>query len=106
VGDDREKFPAEFEAFARGWDVSDPQFAAFKQFAADKKAKLTVAQMDGEEPYIRRRLKAEVASNLYGLVARYRIDSEGDGQLQKALDLFPQARKILAVSTDGVKKKI
>lgn len=106
VGDDREKFPAEFEAFARGWDVSDPQFAAFKQFAADKKAKLTAAQIDGEEPYIRRRLKAEVASNLYGLVARYRIDSEGDGQLQKALDLFPQARKILAVSTDGVKKKI
>ena len=41
---------------------------------------------------IRRRIKAEVASNLFGLVARYRIDAEGDGQLQKALDLFPQAR--------------
>jgi hypothetical protein len=47
-----------------------------------------------------------VASNLYGLVARYRIDAEGDGQLQKALDLFPQARKMLALSADGAKKKI
>ncbi len=106
VGDDRDKFPADFESFAKGWEVSDPQFAAFKQFAADKKVKLDAAQIDAEERYVRRRLKAEVASNLYGLVARYRIDAEGDGQLQKALDLFPQARRILAASADGAKKKI
>jgi carboxyl-terminal processing protease len=106
VGDDRDKFPRDFESFATGWEVSDPQFAGFKAFAVEKKVKLTPAQLDAEERYIRRRLKAEVASNLYGLVARYRIDAEGDGQLQKALDLFPQARKLLAASSDGGRKKI
>ena len=63
-------------------------------------------QFAKEDPYIRRRLKAEVASNLYGLVARYRVDSEGDGQLQKALDLMPQARKLLAANPADAKKKI
>jgi carboxyl-terminal processing protease len=106
VGEDRAKFPKEFDEFARGWDVSPVQLAEFKKFALDKKVKLTGVQIDSEERYIRRRLKAEVASNLYGLVARYRIDAEGDGQLQKALDLFPQARKLLATSTDGGKRKI
>ena len=62
--------------------------------------------MTKEDPYIRRRLKAEVASNLYGLVARYRVDSEGDGQLQKALDMMPQARKLLAANPNESKKKI
>ena len=71
----------------------------------DKKVKLTAAQLDQEQDYIRRRIKAEVASNLFGLVARYRIDAEGDGQLQKALDLFPQARKMLAAEVPGGQKK-
>ena len=106
VGEDREKFPKDFDTFAKGWNVSDPDFTGFKKFAADKKVKLTAAQIDSEDAYVRRRLKAEVASNLYGLVARYRIDAEGDGQLQKALDLFPQARKLLAASGEGVRRKI
>jgi hypothetical protein len=39
-------------------------------------------------------------------VARYRIDCEGDGQLQKALDLVPQARRLLAGSPIETRKKI
>ena len=97
---------AEFEQFATAWQVSPAQLVLFKQLAAEKKVNLTPAQIDAETPYVSRRIKAEVASNLYGLVARYRIDAEGDGQLQKALDLFPQARKLLASSPDGAKKKI
>jgi carboxyl-terminal processing protease len=106
VGQDRTRFPKEFDEFARAWSVTPAQLGEFKQFAATKKVKLTGAQIDAEQRYVSRRIKAEVASNLYGLVARYRIDAEGDGQLQKALDLFPQARRLLASSPDGAKKKI
>ena len=106
VGNDRSRFPKEFDEFAATWQITPAQFGEFKQFAASKNVKLTAAQIDAEERYVRRRVKAEVASNLYGLVARYRIDAEGDGQLQKALDLFPQARRLLASGTDASKKKI
>lgn len=106
VGKDREKFPKSFDEFSKTYQISDPQFSEFKQYAIEKKVKLTPEQMSKEDSYIRRRLKAEVASNLFGLVARYRVDSEGDGQLQKALDLMPQARKLLAASPIESKKKI
>ena len=106
VGQNREVFPKDFDTFAKQWNVTDAQFAGFKSHVAEKKVKLTAAQIDAEQEYVRRRIKAEVASNLFGLVARYRIDAEGDGQLQKALDLFPQARKMLASSADGPRKKI
>jgi carboxyl-terminal processing protease len=106
VNQDRDKFPKTFDDFSKGYQVPDPQVSGFKSYATDHKVKLTAEQYQKEEPYIRRRLKAEVASNLYGLVARYRVDSEGDGQLQKALDLMPQARKLLAANPGEAKKKI
>jgi len=106
VGNDRDKFPKQYEDFAHNWNVSDGQYAGFKQYATDHKVKLTPEQLEKEQPYIRRRLRAEVASNLFGLVARYRIDCEGDGQLQKALELMPQARKLLAGSPNESRKKI
>jgi carboxyl-terminal processing protease len=106
VGGDRDEFPKAFDEFAKTYRISDPQFDGFKKYATEKKVKLTDPQMTAEDSYIRRRLKAEVASNLFGLVARYRVDSEGDGQLQKALDLMPQARKLLAASPMESKKKI
>jgi carboxyl-terminal processing protease len=101
---ERDRMPKTYDDFARSWVTTDAQFADFKKFADERKLKLTADQLDAEGPYIRRRIRAEVASNLFGLVARYRIDSEGDGQLQKALDLLPQARRLLAVSTEGRKK--
>ncbi len=104
VGNERDRFPKAFDEFAKTWNVSDAQFAEFKMFAAEKKIKPTAAQIETEAEYARRRIRAEVASNLFGLVARYRIDAEGDGQLQKALDLMPQARRLLAVTTEGKKK--
>jgi carboxyl-terminal processing protease len=106
VGQDREKFPKSYEDFAKAYSISDPQATDFRKYAEQHKVKLTPEQMTKEDPYIRRRLKAEVASNLYGLVARYRVDSEGDGQLQKALDMMPQARKLLAANPNESKKKI
>ncbi len=102
---ERDNMPKTFDDFQKSWVTSDAQVAEFKKFALEKKAPVTPEQLDTESAYVRRRIKAEVASNLFGLVARYRIDAEGDGQLQKALDLMPQARRLLASSGD-VKKKI
>ena len=106
MGQDREKFPKGFDDFSKSYQVPDPQVTGFKSYATEHKVKLTPEQFAKEDTYIRRRLKAEVASNLYGLVACYRVDSEGDGQLQKALDMMPQARKLLAANPNDAKKKI
>jgi len=106
VGSDRDKFPKAYEEFQKNWTVSEAQDQEFRKYATDHKVKLTAEQFEKEDGYIRRRLRAEVASNLFGLVARYRIDSEGDGQLQKALELMPQARRLLAASPVETRKKI
>ena len=106
VGTNRDQFPKTYDDFAKTYRVSDAQFEGFGKYAVEKKVKIAPETMAKEDKYIRRRLKAEVASNLFGLVARYRVDSEGDGQLQQALDLMPQARKLLATSVVDTKRKI
>ena len=106
VGSDRDRFPKTFDAFARAWSLNDKELADFRKYALASKSILKPEALDKETPYIRRRIKAEVASNLFGLVARYRIDAEGDGQLQKALDLLPQASKLMSASLEAGRKKI
>jgi len=60
------------------------------------KASLSDSAWTAEQGYLTRRLKAEIAGNLFGVDARYRVDLTGDTQVDGALTLLPQAEKLLA----------
>jgi len=85
-----------FDDFLAKYQPDESSLAALRQEAAKDSVKLTDAEWKTELPYVTRRLKAEIAGNLYGVDARYRVDITGDKQLQRALGMFPEAQKLLA----------
>jgi len=85
-----------FDDFLLKYQPDESALAALRQEAAKDSVKMTDADWKTELPYVTRRLKAEIAGNLYGVDARYRVDITGDKQLQRALGMFPEAQKLLA----------
>jgi hypothetical protein len=49
-----------------------------------------------DRSFMLRQLRAELASARFGPVAGYKIRVEDDSQLQQALDLFPQAARLMS----------
>ena len=85
-----------FDDFLAQYQPDESAVAALRQEAGKDSVKMTEDDWKTEMPYIKRRLKAEMAGNLFGVDARYRVDITGDRQLQRALELFPEAQKLLA----------
>jgi carboxyl-terminal processing protease len=85
-----------FEDFLGGYQTDDAALTALRAEAAHDSVSWTDEQWKDEHDYVARRLKAEIAGNLFGVDARYRVDITGDTQLERALDLFPEAAKLLA----------
>ena len=86
-------FGPEFRMEARDWD-------AFRQTAENRKVALTYSVWEAEKPFMHRQIRAELASETSGALARYRILAEDDTQLNAALDLFPRATALLAGNFD------
>jgi carboxyl-terminal processing protease len=84
-----------FEDFLAKYDPDDAAIGALRQEVERDSVKMTADDWKTEMPYMKRRLKAEMAGSLFGVDARYRVDITGDKQLQHALGLFPEAEKLL-----------
>lgn len=68
---------------------------AFRRFVEqDETLKLTPKQFESENDFIRTRLQAEYATATQGSDAATRVLLENDLQLQKAFEVFPQARQL------------
>ncbi|HEX8410559.1 MAG TPA: S41 family peptidase, partial [Thermoanaerobaculia bacterium] len=62
---------------------------------ADIRAALTQAE---DRKYIERALKAEIVAAKYGYDASYPYRLQGDAQVEKALEVFPEAQKLATVA--------
>lgn len=65
--------------------------------AADIRAAL---QNPVDRKFVERALKAEIVAAKYGFDASYPYRLQGDAQVEKALELFPEAQKLAAVAAD------
>ena len=86
--------------------VVTPQIVSdFARFAADKDvAPYDDIEKDLQTPndaqYIERALKAEIVAAKYGYDASYPYRLQGDNQIEKALELFPEAQKLALAAAD------
>ncbi|HEY6136957.1 MAG TPA: S41 family peptidase [Thermoanaerobaculia bacterium] len=78
-------------------------FAAAKDIApiADIRDAL---QKPNDRRYIERALKAEIIAAKYGFDASYPFRLQGDNQVEKALELFPEAQKLAAQASEMQKQ--
>lgn len=74
--------------------VTKELYQAFRAFAAEQ-YKLPGEGIDNERKYVEQRLRTELVTAAYGPQAAQRITNEYDVQLQRAVELLPQAKEIV-----------
>jgi carboxyl-terminal processing protease len=77
----------------------------FSRFAAEKEIApiddiRQALQKPNDHKYIERALKAEIIAAKFGFDASYPFRLQGDNQIEKALDLFPEAAKLAMKAAD------
>jgi carboxyl-terminal processing protease len=78
--------------------LDDPQWKKLRDSIAGKGVKMDDSTWTAERPFVQLQLRAEIAQQAMGSLERYKINVEEDLQLAKALELFPQAQKLVASS--------
>jgi carboxyl-terminal processing protease len=82
-------------ARATDFPVNDRVIQAFRDFARrDPESGLTPAQIDRETEYVRLRIRENLVNVTYGGDAATRYLLEGDPQVLRALELFPEAKAL------------
>jgi carboxyl-terminal processing protease len=82
-----------YDINANDFSISESLYSAFRDYAV-KKYKYTPAQVDKERKFVETQLRAELVTAAYGMTSSLQVYNERDTQLQKAIDLLPQARQL------------
>jgi len=88
--------------------LDEAQVKELREAIASKGVKMDDSTWSAEKPFAVHQLRAELAQQTLGGLERYKIAVEEDTQLAKALELFPQAQKLMAggMPADNSKQKV
>jgi carboxyl-terminal processing protease len=76
-------------------EITDAILADFKEFLRARKVEFTGQDITDNIDFIRRRIKQEVFTSSFGLQEGFRVAVQGDTQVQKALEVLPEARVLM-----------
>ncbi|HVP14024.1 MAG TPA: S41 family peptidase [Terriglobales bacterium] len=86
-------------SFGPSFTLTSAELAGLRKSMTQQGVTLTDSVWAAERPFVLRQLRADLASSAnLGQTVRYRILSEDDVQLNAALELFPQASKLMSLS--------
>ncbi len=76
--------------------LTESDWAELKKIMETRKVTVSDSVWQADRPFMVQQIRSEVANTALGSLERYKILLEEDSQLKAALDLFPQASKLLA----------
>jgi carboxyl-terminal processing protease len=76
--------------------LSDADWKELRDAITNKGVKMSDSTWTAEKPFAIHQLRMELAQETLGSLERYKIAVEEDTQLSQALELFPQAQKLMA----------
>jgi carboxyl-terminal processing protease len=77
----------------KDFEVSENMYKAFRDYAVDK-YKLNPALIDKEREFVERTLRTEFVTAAYGSTTSLQVFNDFDNQLQRAIELLPQAKQL------------
>ncbi|MBP1778055.1 MAG: Carboxyl-terminal protease [candidate division NC10 bacterium] len=89
------KFSEEQKDAARQFEVNDAVLKDFREFLSGMKVNVSEEDFTQNAGFIRRGIKAEIFTRVFGILDGFKIRAEGDDQIAKAEDVIPQARSML-----------
>jgi carboxyl-terminal processing protease len=84
------------------FEVDDAVMQEFRRYLDEQKIPFTEADLAENNDWLRTDIKAELFINEFGQQEGMRVHAQGDPEVQKALDLLPQAKQL----ADNAKKTI
>lgn len=84
------------KTIARDFDANDPVIEEFQQFLAKEKIQLSDQDLQDNVDYIKKRIRLQLVTVIYGENEAAQLSIENDYVVQKALDNLPQAKELLA----------
>jgi len=99
------RFTSRGEKVDRDWKPSDADLQEFRDWLVEEElaeaSEIDEGLADPEaRAYISRTIRAEVFNSEFGLEDRYRVLAEGDSQIRRAMEMFADARDLLAKRTE------
>ncbi|HKB08442.1 MAG TPA: hypothetical protein VKF61_09205, partial [Candidatus Polarisedimenticolia bacterium] len=91
------EYNAKHKGVQRAFEVTPAVLQEFQDFLTARKLKWAPAEIEQFEDRLRGEIKEAVVAGLFGLEEAYKVHAEIDRQLQKALDLFPQAQNLASL---------
>ena len=79
----------------RGWEPGEEVMMAFRRFLDEEKIAFTEPDLNDNKDFIKRFVKREVYLSAYDLDEGNKVYYELDPDVQKALDMLPEARSLL-----------
>jgi carboxyl-terminal processing protease len=79
---------------SKQFEVDDAVMQEFRKFLDEQKVPFTEADLAENADWVHANIKAELFINEFGQQEGMRVHAEGDPEVQKALDLLPQARQL------------
>jgi len=90
-------YNARHRSVPRGFEVTSAVLQEFQQFLDKRQVKWTQGDIDQNRDRIRNEIKEAVASALWGFEEAYKVYAETDRQIQRALELFPEAQHLASL---------
>jgi carboxyl-terminal processing protease len=83
----------EYDIKSKDFAVTQVLFDAFKKYAVEK-YKFNPLVVDKEREFVERQLRTELVTAAYGSQTSFQVFNEYDNQLQKAIEMLPQAKQL------------
>ena len=90
------RYLAENKTIEGGFEVTSTVLDRFRQFLHEEGIEFSESDIAGNLPYIRKNIKEELVLSVFGMDEAFRVGASGDSQIQKAIELLPQAAAMLA----------
>jgi hypothetical protein len=84
----------DFATFRSRYEISDTMLKEFRAYLVKKEVKIDEKEYVTDLPFIKARLRAQIAQMFFGTEGAIAVLVEVDVQVQKALTLFPEATKL------------
>jgi carboxyl-terminal processing protease len=97
------KYTVAHPGLPREFSVDQPLLDEFKKLLIAEKLEYTPAEWDSSAPYVKRGLKREIVSKLYGEKARFAFWLLDDPQVQKAVELLERNKDLGQLLESGQK---
>jgi carboxyl-terminal processing protease len=94
VGDFARFYLGEKPEITKDFSVGDDVIQQFRKYLDQQHIKYTDADISNNLPWLKWKIKREVFTTVFGLNDGYRVELQEDPQLEKAMEMIPQAKAL------------